>query len=178
MKKFILVLCVIMLIPCQAAFAAKAQPDNVHLSGALVAEPCTLPDSDTDIHLDFGTVIESYLYEYRKTLSKPFFIHLIDCDPSLYNTLSVTFQGPPDSEDPGILALDPTSTAKGVAIGFALQDGSPLSVNKPAPYQTIAQGNNTLAFSAFVQAEPSAVLNKTLVVGDFKAIATFILSYQ
>ncbi len=155
-----------------------AAADNIHFSGALVAEPCKLPDADTDIHLDFGTVIEKYLYQYQRTKSQPFSIHLNDCDPSLMNSVSVMFQGTADTELTQMLALDTSSTAKGVAIGLELKDGTPLAVNKSSPFTELSQGNNTLDFNAYVQAQPTTIVNKTLVAGDFTAISTFILAYQ
>ncbi|MBE4916814.1 type 1 fimbrial protein [Enterobacter cloacae complex sp. P6RS] len=178
MKNLAWVLYVFLSCMIQRGYAASDGMDNVHFHGALVAEPCKILDSDANILLDFGTVIESYLYEYHRTLSKPFAIHLTDCDPSLYNTVSVTFQGTADSELTDFLALDPTSTAKGVAIGLTLSDGTPLAVNKASPYSMLSSGNNTLYFKTFIEAKPSGLLNNSLQVGEFRSVATFVLSYQ
>ncbi|WP_313080848.1 fimbrial protein [Atlantibacter sp.] len=157
---------------------STAAEDNVHFSGALVTEPCVLPDADKDIHLDFGTVIEKSLYQYQRTKSQPFNIHLTECDPSVLSTVSVTFQGTADTELTNMLALDVSSTAKGVAVGLELADGSPLNINKASPYRQLTSGTNTLTFNAFVQAQPSVISGKTLVAGDFTAISTFVLAYQ
>lgn len=59
-------------------YQALAAVDNVHCSGTLVGGPCTLQDADMDIKLDFGTVIEKYLYQYQRTQSQPFSIHLLE----------------------------------------------------------------------------------------------------
>ncbi|EOW6742855.1 fimbrial protein [Cronobacter dublinensis] len=158
--------------------SVSAAEDNVHFSGALVSEPCMLPDTDTDIHLDFGTVIEKYLYQYQRTKSQPFSIHLTECDPAILSTVSVTFQGTADTELTDMLALDASSSAKGVAIGLELADGTPLAINKASPYTTLTSGSNTLGFSAFVQAQPRVITSKSLTAGDFTAISTFILAYQ
>ncbi|NCH59556.1 fimbrial protein [Cronobacter dublinensis] len=166
------------LLALALSLSASAAEDNVHFSGALVSEPCTLPDADTDIHLDFGTVIEKYLYKYQRTKSQPFAIHLKDCDPTLMNTVSVTFQGTADSELTDMLALDTSSTAKGVAVGFELEDGTPLALNKASPFGQLNTGNNILIFNAFVQAQPSVLLSHSLKRGGFTAISTFILAYQ
>lgn len=156
----------------------QAAEDNVHFSGALVTEPCVLPDADKDIHLDFGTVIEKYLYQYQRTKSQPFSIHLTECDPAVLSTVSVTFQGTADTELTDMLALDASSTAKGVAIGLELADGTPLLINKASPYTQLSSGNNMLKFNAFVQAQPTIITNKSLVSGDFMATANFVLGYQ
>lgn len=157
---------------------AADNEDNVHFSGALVAEPCTLPDSETNIELDFGSVIIKSLYQYQRTQSQPFTIHLEACDPSLMKTVSVTFNGTADDELNTLLALDPSSGAKGVAIGLELPDGSPLAINKAAPYQQLTAGNNALTFDAFVQIKPQALATKTITPGNFTAISTFVLGYQ
>lgn len=178
MKKLIYIFCTILMCIAHEGYAAKEGTDNVHFSGALVAEPCTLSDEDANIKLDFGTIIESYLYQYQRTLSKPFAIHLTDCDPTLYKTVGVTFQGNEDVELPGMLMLDPSSTAQGVVIGITLQDGTPLPVNKSSPYLSLMAGNNVLSFMAYVKVKPSVLLQKNLQKGDFQAVATFILDYQ
>lgn len=156
----------------------NATENNVHFHGALVAEPCTLPDSDKDIKLDFRSVIVKSLYQYQRTKSQPFTIYLEDCDPSLMKTVSVTFSGTPDDELNTMLALDPSSTAKGVAIGLEMPDASPLAINKTTPWQQLTAGNNTLTFNAYVVAEPSALSSKTITAGDFTAISSFVLNYQ
>lgn len=172
-----------MLIPVALAgtlffTGARAEENNVHFSGALVAEPCTLPDTETDIHLDFGSVIEKSLYQYQRTKSQPFTIHLEACDPALMKTVSVTFTGTADDELTTLLALDPTSDAKGVAIGLEMPNGSPLGINKAAPWQQLTAGNNSLTFNAYVQIKPQALSMKTVTPGVFSAISNFVLSYQ
>lgn len=155
-----------------------AAEDNVHFSGALVAEPCTLPDADMDIKLDFGTVIEKYLYQYQRTQSQPFSIHLLECDPSIMSTVSVIFQGTADEELTDMLALDVSSAAKGLAIGLELEDGTPLAINKASPYTQLTHGTNILTFNAYVQVQPTVLTNKKLTAGNFNANSTFVLSYQ
>lgn len=175
MKKSILL--PVMLAAFMPAYGAVAA-DNVRLSGALVAEPCTLPDADTDIRLDFGTVVTKYLYQYQRTKSQPFAIHLQECDPSVMKTVSVTFRGTADTELPDLLALDASGTAKGVAVGIERQDGTLLPVNKAGPEMPLVSGSTTLNFKAFVQIQPGALAKRSLTEGSFTAISTFILGYQ
>lgn len=157
---------------------APAAADNVHFSGTLVAEPCTLPDADTDIRLDFGTVVTKYLYQYQRTKSQPFAIHLQECDPAIMKTVSVTFRGTADTELPDLLATDASGTAKGVAVGIERQDGTLLPVNKASPEMSLVSGSTTLNFKAFVQIQPGALAKRSLTEGSFTAISTFILGYQ
>lgn len=152
--------------------------DNVHLTGALVSEPCTLPDSDTALMVDFGTIDNKTLYKDTRSKSKPFYLHLNDCDTSAFDSLTVTFQGAEDNELQDYLAVDPTSIAHGIAIGMEMADGTLIPVNKPSSVLQLSQGNNILTFDAFVKAQQTAILNKTIAVGGFSATSTFILDYQ
>ncbi|EOL8965366.1 fimbrial protein [Cronobacter dublinensis] len=170
----------ILLVTLLLAFSAgaAAAEDNVHFSGTLVSEPCTLPDADTDIKLAFGTVIEKYLYQYHRIKSQAFSIHLKDCDPTIMNSVSVTFEGTSDTELTTMLAPDVSSTAKGIAIGIELLDGTPVTINESSANIILANGTNVLTFNAFVQAKPTYLANKSLMAGDFTATVNFLLSYQ
>lgn len=152
--------------------------ENVHFSGALVSEPCTLPDSDQDIQLDFSSVIIKSLYASQRTASLPFTIHLEGCDPSLMATVNVTFQGTADNELTQQLALEASSTAKGVAIGLEQENGAALAINKASSYQQLSSGTNSLTFNAYVQAKPVALAQQQISPGNFTAITTFVLGYQ
>lgn len=164
----------LMILVSDMALAA----DNVHFSGVLVSQPCTLPDEDTNIQLAFDTVVTKYLYLYQRTKSKPFAIHLQDCNPSLMSSVNITFEGTPDSELTDLLSLDAGSSSKGVAIGIELEDGTPLPINKPSPARPLAIGSNTLSFNAYVQIQPTALTNQSLEEGDFTATSTFIVGYE
>ncbi|WP_166490844.1 fimbrial protein [Cronobacter turicensis] len=176
MKNKLIIICT--LLSLAVANSACAGEDNVHFSGALVSEPCTIPDADMDIKLDFSSIIKKSLYQYQRTMSKPFSVHLQDCDPSLMSTVSITFQGTADEELADMLQLDASSSAKGIAIGLELADGTPLALNKASPWTQLNAGNNILTFNAFVQAQPTSILNNTLMAGDFTAISSFVISYQ
>jgi type 1 fimbria pilin len=160
------------------ALAATVPDVSVLYRGNLVAEPCTLLPEDENILLDFGTVIDKYLYLNARTHSKPFQLHLIDCDTSLGKTVKMTFSGMESVALPGLLALDGSSEAKGVAIGLETQDGQALALNQQSRGQEISDGNNTITLQAYVKGEPDAIKNKTIERGMFTAVATFALEYE
>lgn len=172
MKKLLLAL----VISLFAGLALAA--DNVHLSGALVAEPCKIPDADTDIHIDMGNVIAKSLYQYQRTKSQPFTIHLQDCELSLASSVSVSFEGTADDELTSLLKLEPSSTASGVALGIENNAGNLVEVNIASPAVQLVNNDNTLEFKAFIQALPSAMANKNLAEGGFTFITKFVLNYQ
>lgn len=152
--------------------------DNVHFRGALVAEPCVIPPGEESLQLDFGTVIDKYLYLNQRTQGQPLEIHLAACDLSLANTLRVTFSGNENLQLPGLLALDAASQANGIAIGLETPEGKPLPLNKTGQKYPLAAGSNRIAFKAYVQGEPEAIAQQTIERGHFSAVATFRLEYE
>ncbi|WP_368925985.1 fimbrial protein [Serratia marcescens] len=152
--------------------------DNLLFSGALVAEPCTLRPGDEDIRLDFGTVIDKYLYSHGRTMAKPFSLVLQDCDISLGNMVKLTFSGTESGVLPGLLAVDSSSQANGIALGLETAAGKPIILNKAGPGFTLYKGSNTLQFQVYIQGEPQAITQKKIGLGVFSAIATFSMEYQ
>ena len=155
------------------AFAAE----NPIMRGTLVDTPCFIRPGDELIKLDFEEVIDKFLYRYTRTPSRSLKIHLEDCDISVFKEVEVTFQGTENASLPGLLRLDPGSAASGVAIGIESIDGSALRINKAAPAKKLQAGDMVLAFQAYVQGEPNAILNKRIGHGQFTATATFVLNY-
>ncbi|HEJ9059993.1 TPA: fimbrial protein [Serratia fonticola] len=151
---------------------------NVRLYGALVTEPCVILPGDEDIQLDFGTVIDKYLYLNTRTLGQSFEIHLVECDLTLGKTVRVTFTGTENSALPGLLAIDGSSEAMGIAIGLETAQAKPLPLNKASGKYTLQAGSNIIALKAYVQGEPKAIANKTIERGLFSASATFRLDYE
>lgn len=63
-------------IMAQSATAAE----NMRFHGTLVAEPCVIQPGDEDIPLDFGTIVDKYLYLNTRSHSQTFALHLTECD--------------------------------------------------------------------------------------------------
>lgn len=160
-----------------SSFAVFAE-GNMRFHGALVAEPCVIPPGEENLQLDFGTVIDKYLYLNQRTQGQPLEIHLTACDLSLANTLTVTFSGNENLKLPGLLALDAASQAHGIAIGMETAEGKPLPLNKAGKKYPLAAGSNRIAFKAYVQGEPEAIAKETIERGPFSAVATFRLEYE
>ncbi|MDH1321535.1 type 1 fimbrial protein [Enterobacter bugandensis] len=156
--------------------SAWAANDNLQFNGTLTTEPCTLDPDSMNINVDFGTVIDKYLYINMRTHSKPFDIRLLGCDTTLGKSVTVTFKGTPDSELPSLLALS-SGSASGIAIGLEQADGTVLPINQPASASYFMAGNNVLSFRGYVQIKPSAMQNLNVARGNFNAMATFALDY-
>jgi len=152
--------------------------DNLRFSGALVAEPCVIPPGQETIALDFGNVVDKYLYLNQRTPGVPFAITLADCDLSLGKTVTVTLSGKESAALPGLLAPAAGSQAAGIAIGLESAAGEALPVNRPGGKVRLSSDSNNIRLQAYVQGEPDAIAKKALVRGVFNAVATFSLEYE
>ncbi|CQJ21151.1 fimbrial protein [Yersinia enterocolitica] len=149
--------------------------DNMRFHGALVAEPCTIRPGDDAISLNFGTVVDKYLYSNQRTLGKQFQIHLVDCDVSLGTTANIIFTGNDSVNLPGLLAVD--SSDMGIAIGLETLAGKPLYLNQSSDDIALDTGNNIITLKAYVRGGPDAITQRTIKRGEFSAVATFNLQY-
>ncbi|EPG5720502.1 fimbrial protein, partial [Serratia marcescens] len=124
-----------------------AQPadaaENMRFHGTLVAEPCVIQPGDEDIQLDFGTIVDKYLYLNTRTHSQTFALHLTECDLSLGNTVAITFTGTENAKLPGLLALDAGSMASGIGIGLEDSSGKALPLNRASDKFRLNAGNTT-----------------------------------
>lgn len=154
-----------------------AAAQNLIMRGTLVDAPCLLRPGDENLVLDFGDVIDKLLYRYARTPSKPFELHLEGCEVSVFKNVKVTFQGTENSQLPGLLALDTGSMAQGIAIGMESNTGAALPLNIEGPTTALQTGNTVLAFQAYIQGEPSALSNRKIAYGPFRATATFVFNY-
>ncbi|WP_075182488.1 fimbrial protein [Pantoea sp. 1.19] len=161
-----------------AGAQAQDNVNNLHLFGTLVAEPCTLPPGAEDIPLNFGSVINKYLYTHGRSASQAFHIQLADCDLTLGKTVSVRFYGTESAALPGLLAIDSTSGTQGIAIGLEAEDASPLPINQAGSKVTLSQGSNQITVKAYVRGEADAIATQSIQPGPFSATATFSLEYE
>lgn len=166
------------LFTASPAMAAGGNENNVHLYGALVAEPCVILPGDEEIQLDFGTVIDKYLYLNTRTLGQTFTIHLAECDLSLGQTVKVTFLGTENAALPGLLAIDGKWGASGIAVGLETPKSAPLPLNKQSGIYPLQAGDTLLTLKAYVQGEPGALAQRRIGRGPFSATATFSLEYE
>lgn len=155
---------------------ANALDNNLQIGGTLVSEPCTLDVNDNTLLVDFGTVLDNTLYKDTRTLGLPFRVTLTDCDTSLAKSVNLTFSGQESVALPGLL-ITSGSGATGIAIGIETLDGVALPVNHPTPSYDLQDGTTAINLQAYVQAEPKALEQHSLVPGSFSAVATIDASY-
>ncbi|EJL6271238.1 type 1 fimbrial protein [Vibrio cholerae] len=164
------------LLPLWLPFCVVAGSQELLLTitAEVVDQPCSLRPGDEIIPVDFGNINNKELLRDGRTPSRSFQLHLDECEPSIADSVSVTFSGVA-SEESALLALSADSQAKGIAIGLE-QGGQALPINKPSRALTITKGSNVLDFAAYVQLLPSAQTGVT--PGNFNATANFTLDYD
>lgn len=151
--------------------------DNLHFFGSLVHEPCTIAPGDEDLQLDFGEIVDKYIYANGRTRSLPVPLHLVGCDTSIAENVKITFSGVENASLPGRLTLDVGSAASGIAIGMELPQGNAWPLNSERS-MTLSDGTTVIPLHAYVQGEPEAIRDKTIARGLFIASATFTLDYE
>lgn len=171
--------CGLLLVGVNVYVQAAAPPSvGISYTGNLVAEPCTILPGDEEIQLNFGTVVDKYLYLNTRTLGQQFEIRLADCDLALGKTVQVTFTGTENTALPGLLAINAASEATGIAIGLETSEGVPLPINKASGDYLLQAGNSRIVMKAYVRGEPKAITDKVIGRGPFSAVATFNLEYE
>lgn len=152
---------------------SSAVQDNLHFNGRLISIPCKI--DTTQIDVTFGTIDSKTLYKDERTEPVPFSIILSGCNTVVSSLVNITFTGQGTATPAGFLEV--TGDATGIMIGMENAGGVLLPLNQPVGAQALTTGTNSYDFFAFVQGKPDDIKNKTIVPGDFSAVATFVLAY-
>lgn len=157
-------------------FLAIAGSDTLQLTirGEVVSQPCVVKPGDEDIMVDMSTITDADLARDTRSPTKEFTIHLEKCNASVAKTVKVTFSGVTPSGDNSVLALSPSSEAKGIAIGLEEKGGGALPLNKPSHPINIRDGDTKLEFGTYVKLLSLSELEP----GKFAATANFTLDYE
>ncbi|AZE67237.1 fimbrial protein [Pseudomonas synxantha] len=151
--------------------------DNLSFKGNLVEEACTIRPGDEAITLELWDLTSKYLYLNTRSLGKAFKLHLVDCDTSVGNTVTITFGGRENPALPGLLALDGGSGASGIGVGIETLANKPLPLNTVSDRQALSDGNNVIELKAYVKGEPRAIQDQTIGHGAYTVTSTFTLDY-
>lgn len=152
-----------------------AVENNLHFSGNLLSKSCTLVvNGELLAEVRFPTVSNRDLMVAGQSGRVPVVFQLKDCKgPSGYE-VRVTLTGTEDSEQPGFLALDTSSSAEGVGIGMEKTDGTWVAINNTSGATfTLNDGNNNINFNAWLQAKSG----RDVTNGDFTASLTATFEY-
>lgn len=150
---------------------------NLFMRGALVTEPCVVAPGDESINLDFGAVVDKYLYLNQRTHGQEFRIRLSECDLSLGNFARISFSGNENLKLPGLIAINTSSQASGIGIGLE-NEGKPVQLNSSGKDFKLNYGKNYIVFKAYLQGEREALADHLIKMGRFDAVVTFRIEYE
>ncbi|GHM56815.1 fimbrial protein [Escherichia coli] len=164
-KRALVFICSLMLLYSVTAPAV----DNLHFTGNLLGKSCTpVINGSLLAEVHFPTIAASDLMNLGQSERVPLVFQLKDCKSSTLFSVRVTLTGTEDSELPGFLAFDASSSASGAGIGIETAAGAAVPVNR-----VHVNHNNSLNFNAWLQAKGG----RDVTSGDFSATATATFEY-
>lgn len=151
---------------------------TVHITGSLVAKPCSIDPGSLTQEVDMGTIDVDDVYG-SATPFVPFEVDLIDCKPELASMVKVTLGGTPEPGIPGNLGVAVTGGATGVGLTFFANGGIPLPVNQESEAFALSGGtSNTIPFDVKLVGTLTAIQDETVTAGDFNATVTLTFGYD
>lgn len=137
----------------------------------VVSSPCNFQDNN-EIVVEMGETSTRTLQTQQYGDWHTFTLGFTECNIDTFQNVAIQFLGTEATHLPGRLALDSSSSAKGVAIGI-YYGNSLVSINNNSAWIPLQVGDNTLPFSARIE----RTADDTLQSGDYTATAHFKLSY-
>ena len=153
------------------SFSAVAET-QLQFKGVLISDPCIVDTESEEQIVEMGSISAKTFISNPRSAPKNFKILLKECDLSLGNTVSLTFRGKEDNDQPGTFAV--TGDASGIAIALEETDGNPIKPGVELKPVQLNDSESILNYVAYVQ---SSDLNK-LKEGAFESKAVFFLEYE
>ena len=156
---------------------------DMAFTGNLLDRPCQLdPTSATQDVVFLQSALPQFHNAPGRGPAKRFPITLLNCrTESIGKIVKVVFSGEAEQGLPGALKVAGVNTGK-LAIQLIDADGqtplAPGDAHRAGKGDVINAESVTLNFSAYVQATPDALADKSVTAGDYSAIATFEINYQ
>lgn len=172
-NKIALAIAVLSGIAMGSANATDQGHGTVTFTGSIIDAPCSITPDSVDQTVKLGEVSNVALKDGGTSSPQPFNIKLEQCDISTLKTVQATFTGAASTGNPDLLGI--TGTAKGASIAITNGSGEVITLGTASPAQKLQNGNNTLAFSAYLQGDGASA---TITPGSFQSVADFTLSYQ
>ncbi|KAA8997636.1 type 1 fimbrial protein [Affinibrenneria salicis] len=162
-------------IAASGAQAADSHNGTVTFKGKIIDTPCSVSQDDLAQTVEFGEISKTVLENGGTSEIKTFDITLKDCAIDTATTASVVFSGgTATGSDNKLLALNGGATGAGIAVEYSGEkitfDGATKAVNG----YNLAKGDNTFAFTSYVQKIASAT---AVTTGSFESTANFVISY-
>lgn len=165
-------------IPLQTFAASDITQTVITIRGEILGPTCEVKDQN--LMVDFGTLTNKDLFWHTRSPSRGFAIEF-ECTTKDSYDVAISFTGQEtfylDLQRMIIIDGDTPSNPWGVAIQLTYENGNPIPIN--AETETFKIKNlSALNFKAFVQASQNAINNKNIRLGEFNAVANFLVEYQ
>lgn len=149
---------------------------DIKFTGSIIDAPCSIDGASGDQTVVLGQIAAHQMAKGGKSTPVPFFIQLHDCDTTTMKSATVTFIGAanPDSTLSDTFAT--VGQAKNVGVAVVGPDGKVITPNGKSGQIDLVDGDNKLAFNAYVQG--SAAAGADALPGAFSASTKFMMDYQ
>ena len=156
---------------------------DMAFTGNLLDRPCQLdPTSAAQDVVFMQSALPQFHHAPGRSPAKRFPIKLLNCRAeSIGKVVKVVFSGEAEQGLPGALKVAGVNAGR-LAIQLVDADGQTAlalgDAHRAGNGDVISAESVTLNFSAYVQATPDALAEKSVTAGDYSAIATFEINYQ
>ncbi len=155
------------------ANAANQGSGTVNFKGEIIDAPCGIAPESADQTIDFGQISKAHLNAKGTSVKKDVNIKLVNCElGAAQKTVQVTFKG--NTVDGAKKMLGAANTGAGIVM--VGQDGQDVVFGTATAPVSVANGNNTLHYQAWVTAVDANT--PAVTEGAFTAVTDFTLAYQ
>lgn len=155
------------------ANAANQGSGTVNFKGEIIDAPCGIAPESADQSIDFGQISKAHLNAKGTSVKKDVNIKLVNCElGAAQKTVQVTFKG--NTVDGAKKMLGAANTGAGIVM--VGQDGQDVVFGTATAPVSVANGNNTLHYQAWVTAADANA--PAVTEGAFSAVTNFTLAYQ
>ncbi|MCW2255645.1 type 1 fimbria pilin [Providencia alcalifaciens] len=172
---FLTFLCAQVLSNSAIAASSGILQTRIEVRGILIGNTCDIVNND--VKVEMGHYTNKDLLFHDRMPSVPIEIHIKNCGVDFENDAKITFTGNESSaiDLQGFLALDPSSTTSGFAIGFEDDNGLFLPLYQESKIYPLKGDSGVLRFNAFLKADKKS---SRIVSGEFFATANFLIEYE
>lgn len=161
------------LVSFGANAATNQGSGTVNFKGEIIDAPCGIAPESADQTIDFGHISKAHLNAKGTSVKKDVNIKLVNCElGAAQKTVQVTFKG--NTVDGAKKMLGAANTGAGIVM--VGQDGQDVVFGTATAPVSVANGNNTLHYQAWVTAVDANA--PAVTEGAFTAVTDFTLAYQ
>ena len=168
----------ILSIPIHSFAATDNTQTVIRIHGEILGPMCDVKNDD--ILVDFGTLTNKDLLWHGSSSTRDFAIEF-DCKTEDTYNVAISFTGQEtfytDLQRLIIIEGDTPSNPWGIAIQMVEPNGENMPLNAETATYTI-KDQAALNFKAFVKVSQSAMNSKNIRLGEFNAVANFLVEYQ